>query len=163
MKSTIPSLAPLFPLLEIKSFKDNHGVLRYPFNQSFSRCVAEIPCPPCTLALQPFDGSDNRTCVLTRCLVLSKPPLKAFYCLRGTLILDSSTQTSNKQNIIIRIDGYNGIRFIQINANRMNGLSFLSFNLKADIADELAPLDLNIDAINTDSLLKYCLKQSGTL
>lgn len=40
----------------------------------------------------------------------------------------------------------------------MNGLSFLSFNLKADIADELALLDLNIDAINTDSLLKYCLK-----
>jgi len=90
--------------------------------------------------------------------VLGKPPLKAFYCLRGTLILDSSTQTSNKQNIIIGIDGYNGIRFIQINANRMNGLSFLSFNLKADIADELALLDLNIDAINTDSLLKYCLK-----
>ena len=40
----------------------------------------------------------------------------------------------------------------------MNGLSFLSFNLKADIADELALLDLNIDAINTDSLLKILLE-----
>ena len=120
--------------------------------------MAEVFCPPCTLALQPFEGSDNRTCVLTRCLFPGKLALQPLYRLESAFIQNPALQAGDEKNLIIRIDGYNGIRFIQINANRMNGLSFLSFNLKADIADELAPLDLNIDAINTDSLLKYCLK-----
>ena len=158
VEAPIPCFTSLLTLSEVQLLKNYNAVFRTPLNQSFGCRMTEVPCSPCKLALQPFEGSYNTTSVFTLCLLLGKLALQSLYCLESAFIQNSPTQTSNKKDFIIGINCHDCICFIQINTNRMNWFSFLNFNLQRNITNELPFLILTIIESIITAFSKYCLK-----
>lgn len=156
-QSTSSDLAFL-RLRQVQVLKDKDGVVRCPPDKLLSRLLGKGARAVALLATKPFHDTSDTARVLVVCLTGRMFGLQPAASLRGTTVLDLDRLATDKQFSAISIDGYQGIGFIEINADGENTSRLRSVQGQRHAAYQLAISQDDSEAIKLFGLLKGCLK-----
>src|SRR6266699_2965487 len=155
---SVSSDLALLRLRHVQVLKDEDSVLRCPLDKLLRGLLGKGAGTMALFATKPFHDTSDASCVLVLCLAGRMFGLEPATGLCGTTVLDFDGLATDKQFSAIRIDGYQSIRFIEINPNGENTSRFRNIQRECDSAYQLPIAQDNIEAINLFGLLKSRLE-----
>lgn len=148
------SKLPLLWLGDMQVFKDEYGVFRCPLDQLFGRLLSKGAGALALLATKPFQNTSDAAGVLVVCLTGRKLGLQAGTRLCGPSVFDLDGFAADEEFSAIRVNGHQGIGFIQVNANRQSSLRRGDFQGQGHTPDEFPMALKNREAIDLFGVLK---------
>jgi hypothetical protein len=161
MKSLVPSTAASFTLPEVQVFKDKNTILWGKSNQPFRGSMAEIPSAAGLLPLQMFETPRHRFGALVFYLSGFKLPLQPLDGFPVSLILYPPFKPTDKEFLVININGNQSISLIEVNTDWEDTLHIWNFNGKGNIADKFIVFSLYCHAVYFFGISQHCLKVAG--
>ena len=158
-----PLLLSLLLLLlrEREVFKDEHTVLRGPFDKLLGCTMTEVPGSPRSLERQPFEGTNNASRVLSLCLLRFEFRLKPGVRLARSGVEYSSVQSGDEQSSPVRVYGNDRIRLVEIDPHRDDSRSIRDLERHANVPDEGVPVGNNNDTVDGCDVGERVLEHLG--
>ena len=163
-KPTSQGLAPDLPLAglgHVQCLEDQHGIGSGPLAKALGGGLGECPRAIRPLASEPFEGTTDTVCILTLCLAGRKLLLKLLAGLIRTFVSDFYIPARDKKVVPFSIHSYQGIGFIEIDADRVDALGIGIFQGKGNTPQEKAIPFNNRQGVDLLGLLEDALESFG--
>lgn len=151
---------PFLRLWHVQVLKDQHCIWRCPLDKLFCRLLGKGAGAVTLLATKPFHDTSDASSVLVLCLAGRMFGLEPAASFRGTMVFDLDILATDKQFSPERVNRYQSVGFIKINAHGENTSRLRHVQGKREVAYQLSISQNDIEAIKLFGLLKGRLEVS---